>query len=79
MPATCTRPVTVGYRRDGEEINVPCGTYYAGNKELCDRCDAAARRRFPQGWRYYPGDVCEHGTYVGGCGADLMCGACESA
>lgn len=21
---------------------------------------------------------CEHGVYVGGCGADLMCGACEA-
>lgn len=21
---------------------------------------------------------CEHGTYVGGCGADYMCGWCES-
>jgi hypothetical protein len=24
---------------------------------------------------YYP--YCVHGTYVGGCGADYMCGACE--
>lgn len=24
---------------------------------------------------YYP--YCVHGVYVGGCGADYMCGACE--
>src|ERR1700756_2812283 len=24
-----------------------------------------------------PNGYCEHGKYVGGCGADLMCGLCE--
>jgi len=26
----------------------------------------------------YPEGYCEHGQYVGGCGADLMCSWCES-
>jgi len=47
------------------------GTYY------CDPCLADLRRRYPQGWRYYAGDTCKHGTYVGGCGIDWMCGRCE--
>ena len=39
---------------------------------------AEMEAKYPQGWRHYPGDTCKHGVYVGGCGADLMCGACES-
>ena len=27
---------------------------------------------------YYDGDLCVHGTYVGGCGIDWMCHWCES-
>jgi len=32
--------------------------------------------QYPQGWRYYPGDICKHGTYVGG-DFDCACPACE--
>ncbi len=57
---------------------VKCGDYYGGEMVLCERCERKAHRAFPQGWRYYPGDVCRHGRYVGGCGIDHMCPACEA-
>lgn len=44
----------------------------------CDQCRPLLERCYPQGWRYYPGDCCPHGVYVGGCGPDLMCGQCEA-
>lgn len=43
----------------------------------CEHCRPLYEEAYPQGWSYYPGDVCEHGTYVGGCGEDLMCARCE--
>ena len=33
-------------------------------------------KQYPQGWRYYPGDICKHGTYVGG-DYDCACARCE--
>ena len=61
-----------------EERPVYCGsTGTNGVRTLCKRCEELANTNYPQGWRYYPGDTCKHGKYVGGCGADLMCGACE--
>jgi len=56
---------------------VNCGHYFGGRKLLCDDCYKEAERRYPQGWRGYPGDTCIHGVYTGGCGADYMCGRCE--
>lgn len=44
---------------------------------FCDECTPLYEALYPQGWASYPGDVCEHGVYVGGCGADYMCGPCE--
>ena len=62
-----------------DERPVYCGSWEAGEGTvLCDMCEIDARRRYPQGWRFYPGDVCKHGVYVGGCGIDWMCGPCES-
>ena len=43
----------------------------------CEHCGPLYEKVYPQGWAYYPGDVCKHGTYVGGSGYDLMCGPCE--
>lgn len=43
----------------------------------CDACRPLWGLLYPQGWRTYQGDVCEHGAYVGGCGIDYMCGPCE--
>lgn len=55
-----------------------CGSWKPGHGTvLCPTHLAQARRQYPQGWAYYPGDVCKHGKYTGGCGADLMCGPCE--
>lgn len=56
-----------------------CGTWRDGGLVLCDQHLAQASRDYPQGWNYYPGDVCPHGKYTGGSGIDWMCGACEMA
>jgi hypothetical protein len=44
----------------------------------CGYCRPLYEQRYPQGWQSYPGDVCPHGTYVGGCGVDHLCPACEA-
>ena len=64
-------------RNDGTGIEVKCGTTWAGEKQLCSDCEIMYEREYPQGWHYYPGDTCQHGVYVGGCGPDYMCGLCE--
>ena len=46
---------------------------------LCQNCLDWYNKQYPQGWVSYPGDTCEHGTYVGGCGIDYMCAPCELA
>lgn len=50
--------------------------------DLCSnkKCYGAKRvtKDYPQGWASYPGDMCPHGMYTGGCGIDWMCGYCES-
>ena len=56
---------------------VICGEWAEGIKQLCDKCHKQAEEAYPQGWRYYPGDLCKHGKYVGGSGIDHMCGYCE--
>lgn len=43
----------------------------------CHECGPIYELLYPRGWNYYPGDCCEHGTYVGGCGIDYMCHPCE--
>jgi hypothetical protein len=55
-----------------------CGRFLSGYVQLCNECTEKYEEMYPQGWRHYPGDTCEHGVYVGGCGADYMCGRCES-
>jgi hypothetical protein len=69
--------VNVSYNERGSQYLVTCGQYYGGEMHLCDSCEYIAHKRYPQGWRGYPGDVCRHGRYTGGSGADLMCPACE--
>lgn len=55
-----------------------CGKQRHGQIQLCEKCLAKYQKQYPQGWRYYPGDVCRHGVYTGGCGVDRMCPRCES-
>ena len=74
----CDNKVVVMYRRDGSEVENKCGSYFAGEKQLCATCERRASKMYPQGWVGYPGDTCRHGTYVGGCGVDHICGACEA-
>jgi hypothetical protein len=75
----CEAMVYAMTRKDGSDVLIKCGEYFSGQgKLLCSTCENKAKARWPQGWRYYPGDTCKHGTYVGGCMCDLMCGACES-
>lgn len=70
--------IFIGYR-DDEPVyrDLPCGEYWAGTMQLCDDCDAYYAEQYPQGWSHYPGDVCMHGQYTGGCGIDYMCHHCE--
>lgn len=56
---------------------VYCGDWYMDGTEICDECMPYYRAWYPQGWAYYPGDICKHGTYTGGSGIDWMCGPCE--
>ena len=56
---------------------IPCGEWYDGGIVLCDKHEAQAKARYPQGWRAYPGDICPHGVGTGGSGIDWMCGPCE--
>jgi hypothetical protein len=65
-----------GYR----EVETRCGsTGMHGQVLLCDECMEKAEQDHPQGWRNVPGDICEHGTYVGDAGGpDYMCPECES-
>ena len=60
-----------------EEHPVYCNDWKDGSMALCDDCEDRAKQEYPQGWNWYPGDICEHGKYVGGCGIDLMCQWCE--
>jgi len=54
-----------------------CGYMFGGVMQFCDACRKRYTKLYPQGWVGYPGDTCRHGTYVGGIGADHMCGRCE--
>lgn len=78
----CTGIAEVYHTRwdgESEEHVVECGEYHprGHGKVFCSRCQRIMELEYPQGWSYYPGDVCKHGKYVGGCGVDIMCGRCE--
>jgi len=79
MSGNCQNMVVVDNRQsDGSPIIYQCGRDRGGERVLCAEHEAYYKNRFPQGWLYYPGDLCPHGVYVGGCGADYMCGHCEN-
>lgn len=78
MGQHCGQKVEVDYRRDGTPIERDCGSYWDTCMVLCDECQTKYEHKYPQGWVSYPGDVCKHGVYVGGCGEDYMCHECES-
>ncbi len=62
----------------GKYIKVNCGDLSPlGGTTLCHKCEMRYEKLYPQGWNSYPGDVCKHGMYVGGCGIDWMCPQCE--
>ncbi len=68
-------PKGYGYK----EIFLPCGsTGIHGERLMCDSCEKELNEQYPQGWRNTPGDICEHGVYVGDyCGPDYICAKCE--
>ena len=66
----------VHHYTDPRPIN--CGTWHNGSQVFCDECSAELEKQYPQGWKHYPGDVCVHRMYVGGCGIDWMCPLCEN-
>lgn len=75
----CKNKVIAGYRySNGTPIEIRCGLYYGGEKLFCDDCRKKFEKLYPQGWVGYPGDVCKHGYYVGGIGADILCPHCEN-
>ena len=65
-------------RSNGERVSDEFSMPSEARREVEEWNEAEGFVTYPQGWRHYPGDTCRHGVYVGGCGADLMCGACES-
>jgi hypothetical protein len=72
-----TDDLNVNHYREGTPLR--CGEWGPnGGREYCDRHNAELTRRYPQGWQAYPGDTCEHGRYIGGCGPDYMCPECEA-
>lgn len=69
-------PRGYGYR----EVSLRCGsTSIHGGTLQCEHCEKSDNRRYPQGWRYSPGDTCKHGTYMGSHedNDEVLCGACE--
>jgi len=62
-----------------KEIHSRCGsTGIHGQQLICGECEEKLEKRYPQGWMEVPGDLCEHGNYVGTPGgADHICGKCE--
>lgn len=62
-----------------KEIPATCGqTSIHGTELLCGECQEEMTKRYPQGWRETPGDICGHGNYVGDAGGpDYICGQCE--
>lgn len=78
MAGTYTHTDDEGVHHYTEEQPVHCGDYDQDGKVMCDACLEQARKDYPQGWEHYPGDVCPHGNYTGGCGIDWMCGLCEA-
>ena len=63
---------------DYQIIEVPCGEWWDGGVVFCAGHKWLYEQEYPQGWESYPGDICPHGVYVGGCGIDWMCPHCES-
>lgn len=60
-----------------EARDIMCGDRFWGSLQYCSYHERAYELWYPQGWNYYPGDVCPHGMYTGGSGIDWMCGPCE--
>lgn len=80
-PSTDNRRVGWEYDENGEMVPhyepVPCGDWYNGGNVYCTAHEKLYLKDYPQGWKSYPGDICPHGRYTGGCGRDLMCPECE--
>lgn len=79
MPCTNTVTQYVPRGYSYREVTLRCGsTSVHGGTLMCESCENANDRRYPQGWREVPGDICKHGTYVGDAhGPDYLCGQCE--
>lgn len=74
---SCEETVLLMVRKDGTDVIAECGHWWGGTQQFCSPCEKQIAKEYPQGYRGYPGDICKHGTYVGGSGRDLMCGLCE--
>lgn len=67
---------TMPYEQD---ITTTCGTHVYPEYRYCAMCFEWYSKRHSHGWKVYPGDVCVHGTYVGGMEGDVQCFYCEEA
>jgi len=81
-PSTEVNHIREGIDGDGDiiwsETPIMCGDSAPGHGPVfCEEHEAEMVKRYPQGWSYYPGDICPHGMYTGGSGIDWMCGPCE--
>ena len=81
-PSMEARYIPIGIAPDGSMDyrieHLPCGEWQVGvGNVFCEKHLNEFKAEYPQGWNYYPGDVCKHGMYTGGCGVDWMCGPCE--
>lgn len=78
--------VTKRTRQEAEDIatDIDRAVYWFENGEVYARGSSAAQYEIEIGNRVkaviHPrkSGYCKHGTYVGGCGIDYMCGQCES-
>lgn len=68
--------LTLAMNSDEKCYEITGRSHFDGNA-YCENCLEWWNIWYPQGWVSYPGDTCKHGVYVGGCGADYMCGSCE--
>lgn len=59
----------------GRTVKTQCGTTDIwGARAQCEDCMEEETKRYPQGWKFHPGDTCPHGNYTG---SGHLCGACE--
>jgi hypothetical protein len=74
---SCEKIKEVYVAHPNKNVNMNCGdTGIGGSTILCAWCTKMYEERYPQGWRYAPGDICEHHVYHSPY-SDCACYRCE--